>query len=530
VRPNDIDDALTARLADAARAVGRIDAAGVTETVVRRARRKQRRRSMAAIASVAVLAAAVAVSFALADAPLQRRAPATGGAPTAQPTVSPSPSSSAKEREVVSHQRLARWVDSLPVRDELPVFTGDVPGLLRIEHTAGFTGAEDYEARVLLAGRELIRGEVTGAAMTADGTRLAVSVDLPNAAADGLQTTVLVADVASGRVLARQTRVARHAAVVGWADETVVLGVPNVYSRYGRTLTWVPGSAVRSIPVAMPLDVAESGDRIVVGTSNCSRVFDLRTGEFITAQRCDDARLVAITDAGDVAVTPRLELVDVAGGAGAPPALALPGLMSVTQARVSRDGQVVFTVEWRDRGWHEATIACPANGNTCARVRDARPATEAVHVAPPLAKPCDPELLRWATAEDEPTTSPVANREAAGPYGFFFARLTTVQGRSCSLTGFPELLNLTPEGTVRLTPRHGTVFPGEDARAVIRPGIFATATVQTTSAKGRPICPASSRRTYSELRLDVGNGTTILLGRDVRTWCPLRLGAWRIRD
>lgn len=496
----------------------------------KRAHRRRRPQLAAAIASVAILAVPPVVSLARADAQRQEPAASTEKGQPADRTASPiSAAREGRHRDVVGRQQIARWVDRLPVTDEAPAITGDVPGLLRIEHSFNATGADDYDARVLLADRELIRGKVSGVAVTADGQRLAVSADLPNAAADGVQTTILVADVASGRVLARQARVARHAAVVGWADETVVLGVPNVYSGYGRTRTWLPGSAVRSIAVAMPLDVAESGDRIVIGTSNCSRVFDLRTGEFITAQRCDDARLVAITDAGDVAVTPRLELVDVAGGAGAPPALALPGPMPVTQARVSRDGQVVFTVEWRDRGWHEATIACPTSGNTCARVRAARPATEAVHVAPPLAKPCDPDLLRWATSEDEPATSPVANHEAAGPYGFFFARLTTVEDRSCSLAGLPNLLNLTPEGTVRLTPRHG-VFSGEDARAVIRAGMFATATVQTTSAKGRAICPASTARTYSELRLDVGNGTPILLGRNVRTWCPLRLGAWRIRE
>lgn len=522
---SDLEKVLTARLAETAQAAGRIDATRMAGTVVRRARRRRQHRSVTAVAAAAVLSAGVVSFIAVLDRDTPSAAPATDGQRTS--AASPSPSTT-EEPDVVSDRRLADWVNGLPLRRQAPVITGDASGLLRIERSSAATGAEDYEARVLLADRELIRGQVQGAALTPDGKRLALAVDHLNSSRDGIATTLIAAEVGTGRLLAEHPDVEPGMLVIGWAGDEVVLGVPEFRPDPGRLLTWMPGSSPRGLGTGEPIDVAEFGHRVLVSDRSCTRVLDLRTGDPITAGWCDDERLTAITDLGELAVTARLELVDLNGAASASLALALPGPMPEVDARISRDGQVVFTLEWRHRGWHEATIACPVNGDTCARVRDASPTPESVHVPPTAPAQCDPALLRPATRSGRLTSSPVADNEAAGPYGFYFAYVTTVQDGACTLPRYPVLLHVTGDRTVRLTPRRGTVLSRGGAPAVIDPESFAVATLQI--ATERQVCRSRLRtpRAYDELRFDIGNGDTIMLGTDLRTPCPLRLGPWDV--
>lgn len=148
----------------------------------------------------------------------------------------------------------------------------------------------------------------------------------------------------------------------------------------------------------------------------------------------------------------------------------------------------------------------------------------------------DPDDGRMAPVRTSPGCRPAQLRpvkrepmhEAAGPYGFIYARVTTVHHRACTLPRYPVLVDSSISPPVRISARRGTVVVREEAPAVIRAGTLAIAVLQL--GVDRRACRGHPWRAYREMRLDLGNGRTILLGKNVRTRCPLRVSAWQVRD
>lgn len=482
----------------------RVDAASVTDLVIRRAGRDRRRRTVAAVAAAVVVAAAAVT------VPAVLGARSTEAPPAATP--SPSPTSSVRPSPLTDAQAAA-WVAGLPRGDDAdrPVISGDTYGLLTIEHSGGFTGAEDYAARLLVAGRVVGEGDPMGSALSPDGARLALGFATLAGPTAQPEVTLLLIDTDSGRELARARPNRPGLAVVGWADSGIVLTDYGQRQQPMEVLLWAPESnppTVMPVAAGIAVDVAETADSVLAqdsATSSCVRALELPSGR--ERAGCDERGLVAISDDGTLGLTGFLEVVRI--GSTAPhQQLDIPAGFQASTG-FAADGRAVLGLP------DGSVVACPVDGGTCRRF-DAQ--------GQPAAAPlCDRSTLVPATQDGRRDPVGQVDTEGAGGRLARFVYVTTTSQEPCTLSGYPTLADHSSRPT-GLLAEHGTFFDSSRGTpAVIRAGTAAVVVVEATTSP--EACPGQSAKTFSDPRLELGNGTAIPLG-SLTTYCPVRVSAW----
>jgi len=480
-----------------------VDASAIADAVARRAQTDRRRRTVAAVAAAVVVAAAAVTLPAVLSTRSTEAPPAA--TPSASPTSSPRPSP-------LTDAQAAAWVAGLPrgADADRPVMSGDTSKFLTVEHSAGFTGAEDFQARFLVAGTSVGEGELRGSALSPDGGRLVLgfaTIAEPTAAPE---VTLLLLDPRSGQELSRHTLPRPGLSVVGWADSGIVL-TDFAVGQPKEVLLWPPDANPLELPPlasGIAVDVAESADSVLVQdstTPSCVRVLELPSGRAVTG--CDTRGLVAISDDGTLGLTDALEVVRI-GSTDPHQQLDIPAGFQAG-ARFAADGRAVLGLS------DGSVVACPVDGATCRRFGPGKPA---------VTPACDPASLVPATRDG--LRDPVGQVDTDGAGGRLarFVYVTTVRPEPCALSGYPEISDHTGRA-VGLPSERGTFFdPGLGSTpAVIRAGTAAVVVVEATTSPES--CPGQSAKTFSDPRLELGNGTEIPLG-SLTTYCPVRVSAW----
>ena len=266
-----MEDRLGALLAERAEQAPTVPDLG-SRAVARGRQARRRRRSTAVLASGLAVAVLVSAGAYLAAGSRDDR--------TQPPAVTPTPTVTDDQQEPdgASAAEIQRWLSGLPTGrpPAVPFSVGDkivdgastiaspdmqtfpiartANGLLVLRHSEGFTGAEDYDAEYRLVDPDgrvtvLAKGMPIGAAVSADGTRVAVGV-----APAGKDAVLRVVDVRYREVVEALQVTPDAAAVHGWAGDGVVVttaqtGVPS-------TSLWQLGERLTVLGVRMAVRAA----------------------------------------------------------------------------------------------------------------------------------------------------------------------------------------------------------------------------------------------------------------------------------